>query len=69
MKKLLIPVSDAIGVTPESVEKHCADAGWIVTNVALAPQDASLVVNGRRLWNGDGGVDFWFAEIVAKENT
>lgn len=67
--KVYIPVSTDVSVTAEGVERHCAEAGWIVSNVAPVPQGEVVCIDGKSYRNGDPqyAVEFWSAEVVATE--
>ena len=69
MKKVIIPVSGDINVNPIAVEKHCAEAGLIVTNVTQIPDGQEVVINGTTYRNGPefGGVELWTADVVTTE--
>lgn len=68
LEKLLIPVSDEVdGVDELFIERHCAEKGWIVTNVTLAPQNSYFMAGDERFWQGDKGIHFWIADVVASE--
>jgi hypothetical protein len=69
VKKVIIPVSTDIPVSPIAVEKHCAEAGFIVTNATQIPDGQAVVINGTTYRNGPefGGVELWSADVVTTE--
>ena len=68
MRTVIIPVSPDISVTPLAVEKHCAEAGLIVTNVTQIPDGQLVVIDGKTYRNGpELGADLWSADVVTSE--
>ena len=68
MNTVIIPVSYDIVVDSRAVEKHCAEAGLIVTNVAKIPDKQLLVIDGKTYRNGpELGAELWSADVVTTE--
>jgi hypothetical protein len=67
MNSIFIPVCDDLVVTEEFIEQHCAKTGYIVTNIRQAPAESFVMIGDQRMWNGDRGINFWIADVVATE--
>lgn len=72
--RLLIPVANEANdsTTVDDIERHCAEEGYIVTNVRPAPPITCISGEIRQdinrvLWNRDCGFVFWTADIVVQE--